>query len=186
MPDFAPNRDGAAMQADQVSHQGEADPASLVRAALLPLHTMEALEQQRQVPGRNTHAGVADAELRVTCHRPHAHADAALEGEFEGIGEEVEDDLLPHIPVHIDRLRWRLASDIHLQARVLAERAEAGRQLRGESGEIGGLVRRLDAACLHAREVQQCVHQLEQAQPIAVGNGHQYPLIGRNFILRLG
>ncbi len=99
--------------------------------------------------------------------------DAALEGELEGVGEEVEDDLLPHVPIDVDRLRQRLAGDVEPEPRTLAGRTEARRQLGREPGKLGRLVHRLGAARLDAREVEQRVDELEQAHAVAVRHRRQ-------------
>src|SRR3546814_6451131 len=72
---------------------------------------MEAFEQARQLWRGDAHAGVADGQQGTVPRRHQAHGDPALESELERVGHEVEDDLLPHATVDIDRLRQRPAVD---------------------------------------------------------------------------
>ena len=138
-------RHGAAVQPHQLLDQREADAGALVGAAARALDPVEALEQPRQLGRGDADAGVARRSARPRGLRSaERDRDPALEGELEGVGEQVEDDLLPHVAVDVDRLgraagsRPRSASP----ARSTAERKLAG-QLGGERGEIGRLVARL-------------------------------------------
>ena len=55
--------DCAFMKFDELQHQGKADSAAFIGAALLPLDAMETLEQTRELVVRNTSAAVADAQF---------------------------------------------------------------------------------------------------------------------------
>ena len=75
-------------------------------------------------------AGVADREL----HAPSAGVsqrdrDLALERELERVREQVENDLLPHVAIDIDRLGQRRAVDDEAQAGALDRRAEDAGEL---------------------------------------------------------
>ena len=130
-------------------------------------HPVEALEQRGRSASANADAGVADRSSTRSPRSAQRHADLALEGELEGVGEQVEDDLLPHVAVDVDRLR-RGPQSTTSQARLLEGGAEHAGQLGGERREVGRLVARLDAAGLDAREVEQRVDELEQPQAVAV------------------
>ena len=103
----------AAMQPDQLLHQRQPDAGAFVRAA-------------RAVPSTrwkrsNTCGRSRCRECRRRCRarasstrRPHArrrHGDPPVERELERVREQVEDDLLPHLAVDVDRLRERRAVD---------------------------------------------------------------------------
>ena len=64
--------------------------------------------------------------------------DGSLQGEFEGVGEEVEDDLLPHVEVDVDRLGERLAVDAIGEAGAFHGGAEDAGQLRGAGARSTG------------------------------------------------
>ena len=129
--------------------------------------------------GGDAGPGVADGAAPPNRRRREREtAIVALEGELEGVGEEVEDDLLPHVAVDVDRLGQRRAVHDQLQPRPLHGGAENGGQLGREGGQVGRLVGRLDAAGLDAREVEQRVDQLEQAQAVAVDDGQPLAVVG--------
>jgi hypothetical protein len=69
------DRDVAAVEAHQLLHEREADPAAFVRARARVLHPVEALEHLRQVGCRDPDARVLDRERPVL----DAHRDSALE-----------------------------------------------------------------------------------------------------------
>lgn len=98
----ARHRDGATVQLRELLHQGEPDPSPLVRPRPRALHAMEALEQARQLPGRNAGAAVAHGQNQPAPIRRDAQRDGhlAFERVLEGVGEEIEDHLFPHLPVH--------------------------------------------------------------------------------------
>ena len=94
--------------------------------------------------------------------------DASLERVLERVREQVEDDLLPHLVVDVERLGQRLAVDHQLELRLLDRRAEEAREVGGVGRQIGRHVARVHAPGLDAREVQQRVHEPQQAHAVAV------------------
>src|SRR4029079_2164916 len=56
-------------------------------------------------------------EMLVRLTQPHL--DFAVESELEGVGEEIEDDLLPHLAIDAGRLGKRRAIHNEPQARLL-------------------------------------------------------------------
>ena len=169
--ELAVDRRRAAVQLDQLLHQRQPDAGALVRAAARALDAVEALEHARQLVGRDADAGVAHAAARRG-RRPRAAGRRCVPSkrELERVGEQVEDDLLPHVAVDVDRLGQRRAVDDRdaSPARSTA-RAEHAGQIGGERAR-GRPARSaaLDAAGLDAREVEQRVDQLQQPQPVAV------------------
>jgi hypothetical protein len=91
-------------------HEREPDAAALVGAAARVLHAMEALEQARHLA-----AGMPVPLSRTsssTIRRPGAATrDPTLERELEGVREQVEDDLLPHLAVDEHGGRRRQSTD---------------------------------------------------------------------------
>ena len=102
----------------------------------------------RQLLGRDARPGVADGQLHRAADGPQADGDLPLEGELEGVGEQVQDDLLPHVAVHVDRLGQRRAVHHQPQPGLLAGRAEVAGELRGQRRQVGRLERRPDPARL--------------------------------------
>ncbi len=158
----------AAVQLHQLPHQCQADSRSLVGAALRSTHAVEAFEDVRELLRRDPRARVPDRQLHRALHRPQRNGDLPFEGELEGVREEVEDDLLPHLPVDVHRLRERRGVHHQPQPRPLDGRAEGARQLHGVGGEVRRLVGGLRAAGLDPREVEERVDQSQQAKRIAV------------------
>ena len=104
------NTDRAAVQFDQFLHQGQPDAAPLMRASAGVFDPVKPFEQQRHVLGRDAGAGVPHAQFRGAVGLPYRDGNFALKSKFEGVGQQVEDDLLPHRPVHEHRLteRWAI------------------------------------------------------------------------------
>ncbi len=167
----------AAVQPRQLLHEREADAAALEGPGAGVLDAVEPLEEVRQLLGGDARPGVAHGQPDAAALAPQPDLDFALEGELEGVREQVEDDLLPHLAVHVDRLAERRAVHDEPQPGALDGRTEDAAEVRRERGQVGGLVRRLDASGLEAREVQERVDQLQQAQGVAVR--HLQPLAVR-------
>ena len=103
---------------------------------------VEALEDVRQLVCRDARAGVAHREFDVLPTPGQADGDLAREGELEGVREQVEDDLLPHLAVDVDGLGERRAVDHEAQAGTLDGGAKDAGEFGGERGQIGGFIRR--------------------------------------------
>ena len=101
---------------------------------------------------------------------PQRDADRAVEGELQRVAQQVEDDLLPHLPVDVDGLGQRRAIHLVGQPGPLDRRPEDAGQVGRERGQVHRLVTRLHPAGLDTREVQQGVDQLAQAQPVTVND----------------
>ena len=166
--DLAGDRDGAAMHADQFAHEREADARPLVRAAAAALDAQEALEDARQGLGGDADAGIGHGQAHRARNRFQPDDDAAPEGELEGVRQEVEDDLLPHVPVHEDRLGQRETLDPQGQASPLDGRAERAGEVFRQGREIDLREGGLRAAGLDPGEVEERVDETQQAQRVAV------------------
>ena len=113
-PDLAFRPNGPAVQLDEFLNQREANSGAFEGSTLLAFDAMKALEQARQLGLWNSNAGVADSQLRappIGCD-PHIDRNFSLEGELEGVRDKIEDDLLPHVAIDIDRLRQRSRQSI--------------------------------------------------------------------------
>ncbi|GJE41573.1 hypothetical protein AEGHOMDF_0739 [Methylobacterium soli] len=176
--------DAAAVEMRQLLHQREADARALEAAPLRTRHPVEALEQARQLRLGNAGSGVAHRQAGLPVRRFQRHPDPAREGELEGIRDQVEDDLLPHLAVDEDRLGEGRAGHVEAEARPLRGRAEA----RGELGRIGAELRRLEHGLgppgLDPREVEERVDELQEAQAVAMRDLDEAPV--RRHHLRLG
>lgn len=109
-------------------------------ASALIFDPVEALEDLRQLVAGYPYARVADDKLGVIAVARQRHRNLAIEGELEGVGEEIEDDFLPHVPVDMDRLGKGRTVDRERQIGPLASRPEIAGEIRGESCEVDRLV----------------------------------------------
>jgi hypothetical protein len=62
-------------------------------------------------PARHSDAGIGNLEHRASCSRRRRTAISPFERELEGVGEQIEHDLFPHLAIDIDRLAKVLAFD---------------------------------------------------------------------------
>ena len=138
------------MQLDEFLDQRQADAAAFEAAAPCAFDPVEALEDPAQLMLGNTRACVLDREFDGAAGLPQPDLDRAFEGEFERIGEEVEHDLLPHIAIHIDRLRECRAFDYQFQAGLLGSRTKIAGKLGRERRQVGRLEAGLSAPRLDA------------------------------------
>src|SRR5690348_13452899 len=97
----AVHADRSAMELDEFLDQREADAGAFVRPALCSVDAMEALEDMREFVCRDAGPRVAHHHRRVRSLPLDADGDFAIEGEFECVRDQVEDDLLPHLPVDV-------------------------------------------------------------------------------------
>src|SRR3954469_3648229 len=81
------------------------------------LDAPEALEEVRQLLFRYARAGIVNGENRAIICSGDGNANLALKRGFERVGEEVENDLLPHVAINVHRLRQRRAVDDEIKTR---------------------------------------------------------------------
>src|SRR6266571_3604691 len=127
----------------------------------------EALEHPRQLLRGDPATAVGDLQLNMVC--PGALSDLydTRESKLERVGNQVENDLLPLVTIHVDRLRSRIAVDRESDTGSLEGRAEHAGEVSRQGCEIGRLESGFGAACLDARELQERVDELEQAAATA-------------------
>ena len=107
------------MHLHQFLHQREADSAPLMAPAPSAVDAPEALEKVGQIALGNAGPGIRDGELHMVVLGTDRHPDLAVESGFQGVGNKVENDLLPHVAVHIDRLGKRRAIHLKLESAPL-------------------------------------------------------------------
>ena len=168
LPGAALRRDGASVQPGELLHQGEPDAAPLVAPAFRAFRAVEALEEVRDVSLGDPHPRVRHPQPGLAFVEIQRHPDAAGEGELERVGDEVEDDLLVHLPIHVDRLGKRRAVHGEGQSCLLHQRAEGAGEIGGERRKVRGLGLRPRAAGFDPAEVEQGVDQLQEPQRVPV------------------
>ncbi len=162
--------DLAAVELHQLPDERKSDARPLVGSRPAPLDAVEPLEDVRQLLLGNPGPGVADGQFCRVAVPSERDRDLAFEGELEGVGEEVEDHFLPHVPVHVHRLGKRRAVHGKPDSGLRAGRAEVTREFGGKGGEVGRFVVGLNPAGFDAREVEEGVDQLLEAQAVAVNH----------------
>ncbi len=128
---------------------------------------MESVEHPRQLVGRNADPGVADAQHGARRGRRQRHRHRPLERVLERVGQQVENDLFPHLAIDPYRFGERRTIDREAQPRPFQRRPEGRGEATGQDGEVDGLERRPDAPGLDPREIEQRVDQSKQALPVA-------------------
>src|SRR5579862_200847 len=138
----------------------EADSTTLVGAGPRVLNTMKSLKDVRQLFFGNADPCIDDGQLHVTADTLQGDFDFSVEGEFERVGDEIQQDFFPHLAVDVDKIRNFLASYGILQAGLVHGRAENARNLFGDGTNVDRLVDGLDSPCLDPRKIEQGVHEL--------------------------
>ena len=144
------------MEEDQFPDERQTDAGPLVRPSLCALDPMETFENVGQIVCRNPNARIAHGKLDFLFCGPDADRDPARQGELESVGKQVEDDLFPHLPVHIDRVRQRRAVHVQVKAGTFAGGMKVARQLGRKAGEVGRFIDRFHPASRCARSRVGC------------------------------
>ncbi len=168
LPQDTGRRQLAAMQLDELLHQRQANPGAFVAAALRALDTVEAIEDARQFLFGNAGTGIGNRHQHSAVDLAHRHGDAAGKRELESVGDEVEDDLFPHLAIDVHRNWQGRAVDDELEASLLHRGAERAGEIGGEGCEIDRLESGTHASGFDAREVEQCVDELEETLAVAM------------------
>ena len=155
------------MQLDELLDQRQPDAAALVRARAGVLDAVEPLEQAGHLAGGDADAGVGHRDHRVAALRAHGDPDTAVEGELQRVAEQVQDHLLPHAAVEVDRIGQRRAVHREVKAGPVHGGPEDAGKLGRHLRDVGRLVARLHPPGLDPGEVEQGVDQPAQPQPVA-------------------
>ena len=158
------------MQPHQIAHQGQADARSFDRSAVLNLGAVEAIEDQRQLGRTDSHAGIRNFKVDALRLLSQRHLNATFQGELERVGQQVDNDGLPHLSVNVYRLAQARAVHRQGQSGALACRSKVTGQVGGQGRQVGRHKIRVNAARIDARKIEQRVDQLQQAQGIAMGD----------------
>jgi hypothetical protein len=139
-----------------------------VSAGLGVFDAVKAFEDVGQCRFRNADAGIGDLELDEIAAPSELYGDAAVEGVLEGVGEEIEDDFLPHVAVDVNHFGKRRAVDGEREAGLFYCGTKNAGEFRGVDGEVSWLIGGLDAASFDAREVEERVDEFEETETVAV------------------
>src|SRR5580704_19476808 len=114
--------------------QSQPDPTPLMGPTRYIRNTIESFEQSRDGFRRNSYSCVPNPKLGHVARAMYADGNFSLEGEFEGVGNQVQNNLLPHIAIHVDRLTKLGTIHNESQSRLIGGRTEYAGQLRSEAG----------------------------------------------------
>src|SRR5260221_10698899 len=97
-PERALDSDIAGMKISKSLHEREPNSGPLL-GHRGPLDSMEPLEEMRQIFGRNADPRIGHRQSRLPGVDRKTDADPAFSGELAGVGEEIQQNLLPHLRV---------------------------------------------------------------------------------------
>jgi hypothetical protein len=147
----------------------ETDAGSVVRPRPRVTDAMKPLEHASQILLANADARIGHGEIDVIAAPSLLDTDFAFEGELERVRQQVEDDLLPHVAVHIYEVgQWRTV-DGQDETSLLDRGTECTGEIGGQCRQIGGLVARIDSSGLDTGKVEKRVHKTQQSQRVAMG-----------------
>ena len=106
------------MQPGQLLYERETDSGAFVRSRPRVFDSMESFEHAAKVCLGDADAGVDYAQVDTIVVRAELHPYFAFERELDGIAQEIEDDLLPHVPIDIHVLGKRRTIDDERQTRA--------------------------------------------------------------------
>src|SRR5687767_10547588 len=161
---------GAGMQLHKFLHERQADAAPFVGPTVRPLYAMKSLEQVWHFFRRNTNTRIPNVKHRQVTVPPDGDRDLALEREFEGVRQQIENDLFPHVAVNVDRLVERWTLDDELEPGALDGGAKCAREIYGNRREIDRRVYGLQAPRFNPREIEEDVHEAHQSHCVAVNH----------------
>src|SRR5262249_48839462 len=125
-----------AVNLHELTHQRKPDAGALVGPRAGVAHALESLEHLRQLDCGDAYSGIANRQLDAVASAPQADLDFALERELESVREKIQNDLLPHVAVDVDRFGERLAIDDQRKTGAFDGRPEHARELGGCRGKI--------------------------------------------------
>src|SRR5579864_831964 len=104
--------------------QSQTDPTSFVGSTRHIGNTIESLKQSRDGLRRNSYSCISNAEFGRVAHAMHTDRNFSLKGEFEGVGDQVQNNFLPHVAIHVDRFPKIGAIHYEPQSRLVCSRTE--------------------------------------------------------------
>lgn len=168
----AGHADGAAVQADQLADQRQAEAAAVAAAAVPPGGPVEAVEHRVQLALLDAGAGVGDPQHDLLALLGEVDSDPALTGVLDRVAEQVEDDLLPGVAVHPGRPGLRRAGHRQLQPRPFDDGRERVDERRGRLPDLRRREHAVVPAGLQGGDVQQTVDELEHPLRVALRELH--------------
>ena len=158
--------DRAPVQPDQLTDQREPDAAAFVGPGWRVLYPVKAIEQAGHLRRGDPPAGVRDAERGLPVLLAEPDVDGAVEGELQRVAQQVEDHLLPHLAVDVDRRAQRRTVHLVPHAGPLDGRLEDAGQLGREGPEVERLEPGLHPAGLDLEKSRRVSTSLPSRRPL--------------------
>ena len=98
-------RNRAAMHIHKLLHESQAYAAALMAATARIFNAPEPLKQVMKLLFRDACSGVGDFEEGIRAVSRNGYSNFAFKRGLQGIREQIENNLFPHLPVNVDRLR---------------------------------------------------------------------------------
>src|SRR5579872_6399730 len=114
--------------------QGQTNSTSFMSSAWHVGDTVESLEQFRDGVRGDADSCVANTKLGHVSNAMDSDRDLALKGEFERVGDQIQNNLLPHIAIDVDRFPEVGAIYSQAQSSFIGGRTEYAGQFRSEAG----------------------------------------------------
>ena len=173
----------AVVQPDEFGHQRQPDPRAFVAAAGLAADAVKPLEHLGEVVGANTDSGVAHGERHMVGVVAQGDLDVPGQRVLDRVGQQVEDDLLPHADVDRKRSRQRFDVGAQRQPRAGDGGGEQTDQVPRGRCQVDGFTLGLPLARLDSCKVEEVVHQTAQPARISVNHFEPITLDGRQRVL---
>src|ERR1700722_6394728 len=109
--------------------QSQTDPTPFMSSTRHIGNTIESLEQFRDSFRRNSDSRIPNAKLGHFIYATYTDCNFSLESELEGVGNQIQNNFLPHIAIHVDRFPKIGAIHCEHQSRLVRGGTEYARQL---------------------------------------------------------
>ncbi|KAF1858502.1 hypothetical protein Lal_00015019 [Lupinus albus] len=160
--------DVAAVQFDELAHEGEAQAQAALRAVERARGLREQVEHDGQQVGADAVAVVAHGEEGLAVGGVQFHLDvAALRRVLGRVGEQVRDHLHEARVVAVHRHGHVGQPHVEAVAARVDERADLFGGFRDDAAQVGRLLGHGDEPARDARHVQQVVHDVAHVRDLA-------------------
>lgn len=167
------------MQADKLAHKRKSDTRPLEASRVMAFHPMKPLENTRKIVRGYSDTRILDDQPDMVCVCRDCDANTACPRIFEGIGDEVEDDLFPHAVIHTNRMGQACEMQFEGKSGTVYRGAEATDDFCGDERKIRRLEDRIGATGLDTAEFEQGVDETQQPQGIAIDHIEIVPRAGK-------
>src|SRR5687768_17156032 len=149
-------------------YERKTDARTFLGAPAHAFDSMKALEDARQLVGGDADPGIFHPKLDAIGAGGKRDLDGSLERELECVGEKIQHDLLPHLPIDVDLVGQRIAAYDELEPRALDSSAEEQREIGRARGKVDRLKARLRPTLFASREIEERIDETMQTERVAM------------------